>query len=252
MGHCGTQWLSAFLNRPDDGMVCTHEEKSRVAPYHGMPDGWLTSLQREKAEGLQHTSDVYVAQMKQRQQEFAIVGDAHSWEPFVIPELAHMLPVSRIIFLVRNGVQNVHSMYYHNAHIFKRGSWFYTDYLATFADLLGFRDLDDFGLWCAWWGANVASARSLEQVAPVTTVCLEDLTRHPMRLIELTKSLQGLAQPTVMEARDHAGIDINRKIHSRRDPDFLWSTWTDHQRATFIRVCGDTMHHLGYAVPCSA
>ena len=251
MGHCGTQWLSAFLDRPDDGMVCTHEEKFRAGVRKGILDGWMASLMEERRSGLGASSKAYVDQMKRRQQEIAVVGDSHSWEPFIILTLAESLPVSKIVFMVRNGIQNVHSMHSHNTHI-ESGAWFYTEYLNSFAEQLGLKGLDDFGLWCAWWGANVISAHDLEAVAPVQTVRLEDLTRHPMKLIDLTKSLQGMARPSVMEARGHASVEINRKVQGRRDPDYLWSTWTPNQRSTFIDVCGEAMCHYGYSIPDSA
>jgi hypothetical protein len=252
MGHCGTQWLAAFLDRPDEGMVCTHEQKFRIQPYSQLKDPWMTALKYERANGLDKRADRYVAYIKERQQQIAMVGDSHAWEPFIIPQLSERVRVDRIVFMVRNGVQNVHSMYYHNAHLIKRGTWFYTDYLRSFADSIDLGELDDFGLWCAWWGANAASARMLESVAPLQTVRLEDLTSEPEALIGLTKSLQGLARPTIEEAAEHASADLNRKIDGRRDPDFLWATWTDHQRATFMRVCGATMAHFGYEIPDSA
>src|SRR5215218_8206893 len=161
MGHCGTQWLSSFLDRPDDGMVCTHEEKFCAGVREGILDGWMASLMEERRNGLAASSKAYVDHMKQRQQEIAVVGDSHSWEPFIIPALAERLPVSKIVFMVRNGIQNVHSMHSHNTHI-ESGAWFYTQYLNSFAEQLGPKGLDDFGLWCAWWGANVTSAQALE------------------------------------------------------------------------------------------
>jgi hypothetical protein len=68
-------------------------------------------------------------------------------------------------------------------------------------------------------------------------------------LIAVAKSLQHLAAPTIREARQHAGVDINRKIDGDRRPERLWSTWTDNQRETFTRICGDTMAQFGYEIP---
>ena len=251
VGHCGTQWLASFLERPDEGIVCWHEQKFRVVPYlKDLPSGWMAGLEYELSHGVDSQYDDYIEYIKAVQQDVAIVGDSHSWEPCVIPNLAARLPVDRIVFLVRNGIQNVHSLYYHNTHL-RRDSWFYEVYLRSQAAVLelSWDDLDDWGKWCAWWATNAASPKFLADVAAVETVKFEKLLAEPEALIGLTKSLQKLARPTTREARQHAGYDMNRKIEGDRTPERLWQTWTDAQRETFKVICGPAMKEFGYEIP---
>jgi hypothetical protein len=251
VGHCGTQWLASFLNRPDEGMVCRHEQKFRVTPWlKAMPYAWFPAIQYEIEHGVDERYDAYIEYIKEAQQNVAVVGDSHAWEPFIIPKLQERLSIDRIIFMVRNGVQNVHSLYYHNSQ-FGRQSWFYETYLRLHADLLDipWGDLDDWGKWCVWWATNVRTPEVLAQTGPVETVKFETLLADADALIRLTKSLQSLARPTTREAQQHAGVDLNRKIEGDRSPDYLWRTWTDHQRQTFKQLCGAAMEHFSYDMP---
>ena len=72
-----------------------------------------------------------------------------------MPEVDSKLHVDLVIHLVRNGIQNVHSVFYGNVHR-SRSNWLYIHYLRWYWELTGcprgdWETYTDWGYWCFTW-----------------------------------------------------------------------------------------------------
>lgn len=251
VGHCGTKWLAHVLNRPDDGIVCYHEQKLALAP-----GGWQDLLRHGLEYGADDLFTPYFDFMGRKLEEFHVVADSNSWTFETIPAVHERLPIDLVVSLVRNGIQNVHSMFCTNLSL-PRNAWFYGDFIDSYRQLVGPARADrwletTWGVWCFYWSLNLTMPTWLAgRIGAERCVVyrLEDLTKHPSVLGSLLARLRPNVRLSPTEWKSLSRNDVNRKVSGDRSLATLWERWTDWQRATFTEICGLCMTHYGYEFP---
>lgn len=254
VGHCGTAWLAKALDRPSEGMVFHHELKARVT---GLLLKETMQLEFDRTgDELDRLYSKYYAFVRGQLRRLQVMGDSHSWTPYMIPEVASRIPISGIIYLVRNGIQNVHS-HFQTKHDFPRDHFLYADFLCRYWRMLGRPEgeWEAYTKWecnCFWWQLNQTMPGWLaDQLGndKVLVYRLENLSQDADLLTDLISKLHPDSGVTHQEATLVQKMDVNRHIRGDRRPEALWARWTDAQRGAFERICGDTMAQYGYSIP---
>lgn len=244
IGHCGTQWLANALNYRERGIYAVHEGVRRWCHRRYALGSWKDSALYYLEHGVDQRFDCYFAKLDELLSQYRIVVDTHSWMPSAVPEVAERVGVSGVIHLVRNGIQNVHSLYEvdHGEPEF----WF-CDVIRREAERIGFELLegDEWTYWCDWWAANCATVDWLrEQGLDVRMHQLEDLTTS-VGAFDLLMDWLGIELPRG-EIQSRQSKDWNRHIVGDRTPVRLLARWSREQRETFFVVCSEVMRNLRY------
>lgn len=253
IGHCGTQWLANALHYPERGISATHEGIRRWCRRKYALGSWKDSALYYLEHGIDQRFDCYFTKLDELLDQHRVVVDAHSWMPSAAPEVAERVEVSGVIHLVRNGIQNVHSLY--ETDHGEPENWFHR-VIEREAERMRFELLEEDALgeykwwpiwsnWCRWWAANAATADWLrEQKLDTRMYRLEHLTTSLSAFVLLTdwldiKLLQG-------EIQSRQRRDWNRHVLGDRTPIRLLASWSQEQRETFLAICSETMQNLGY------
>jgi len=250
-GHCGTQWLSRVLHRPNDGIVCYHEEKVKLVSLNH-----AECLQHELEKGVDDLYNGYFSFINNELKTNSVVGDAHSWTMIMIPEVAAKQRIHKIIYLVRNGIQVVHSFFYHNIDLPKDNVW-YNEFLRKHWEITGrpWNDWDKYtkwASWCLWWQVNLGMPLWLSSHLDTTEILvyrLEDLLEDTHLLSDLIKKLSPFINLSHKDLKKLQRRDVNRKIQGDRSPSMLWTKWSDEQRNIFKQICSTTMEKYSYEIP---
>ena len=167
-------------------------------------------------------------------------GKRH-WTAKLLPKmqeyhgLLHLYPGSKVIYIVRNGLEMVHSR----------------------TRFHGFRDLS-FESHCYTWTESVEDNRHLVQEDASMLVRHERLVADPEAFFREIYDFTGLKQdqgpiefvtntlmiPLDEETKD--GVDVKEAFRKRKPP---YEDWTLQQRDTFKRIAGGAMDELGYDIP---
>ena len=111
IGHCGSAWLAHILNRPDEGVRFHHQEKQYV--FQGS-SSWSILFKWEEEFGLSYPPagakglPIYWDIMYKDLEEHPFVGDANSWTMTRLPEVSEHIKIDRVIYQLRNGIQQLH------------------------------------------------------------------------------------------------------------------------------------------------
>jgi hypothetical protein len=256
VGHCGSKWLATVLNRPQDGMICMHEGRVMA-----MEKPWHVAFQTEWDKGVDAPEFAgFWRHVRRSLKNYDVVGDANDWTPYIIPEVHKHQPVSRIIYLVRNGIQTMNSVANASSswHQFGDASWPIDSFLHRYWELMEKpgKDWAERTRWeklCVFWKLNWHMVKWLSRELP------SDVWLCPQRLEDLTANenpwvLRELMQNFGLEISDEElqqlqAQDINRKVKGNRDPAYIWSQWTEEQREAFLENCGEEMAAFGYEIP---
>lgn len=243
--HTASKWLATVLDA-QEGWRATHELKQQNS---GMP--WQEALryeQRNGAESAQYRS--YWTEIQEALSRYEVVGDSNSWVPMMLPAVHAYQPIDRLIYLVRHGISQLHSLATQSA-IWRAeplDSYALNEYLQFYHGLLGEPEpeWESWGRWerlCLLWAGSVAAIDYLKaEGLPVEVHTFEALTQTP----GLQKLLPKMTAARTLYWRRR---DINRKVEGSRRPVDLWPTWTAEQREAFIRICGEPMARMGYEIP---
>ncbi len=221
-GHNGSKWLSTVLNKPEASMLASHERKNVELKMQ-----WDDSLRYELEHGLDKSYFPYLEALDADLEQYDVVMDSNSWQPFIVPDLHLAFPIDLVIYVVRNGIQMVNSMYEHN-----KGKdympWLESDFLGRYWNILGkdpneFAQLDSFSKWCFWWSLNeempewIANQIGEERIE---TYRFEDLLGDPATLYQLIGNIRGDGSVpyTTEELASFQKKDVNRKISGDRSP----------------------------------
>ena len=271
VGHCGTKWLANVLHRPHQGIICYHEKKYNLAPSNRLhrvwvklrgrlkkEAAWYYALRHELTNGLDSYYEAYFKFIKKQMRLYKVAGDSNSWIMARIPEVHAKLPIHCVIHLIRNGIQNVHSMF-NTSRSNSVNTWLYTHYFPWYWKLLGNSPGElnsyiscEWDYWCYNWSLNLYMPKWMkDRIGPnrVLIYRLEDLLGNVEILADLIQKLNPDADLAVDELMALQEKDINRKTQTDRSPKALWSSWTNEQRQAFNRICGSTMKHYGYTTP---
>ena len=259
-GHCGTRWIAHAFHRPERGMVFHHEQKYKmVHEQHQIVNPWRYCHDYEKEHGLGSLYDDYWQLIKRELKEYRVVGDSVSWLPNRIPEIeANHLPLDRGIFLVRNGIQTVHSIFKHSKtipidkHMFAKLA---TDYHQLFPKNNATYSYE-YVKWvhdCALWhDTSIVYEHDLKRfLGPerLTSLRLEDLTSNESIFLKLLLELDPESNVSIEEIGDIQKTDVNRKVQGSRDPELIWQEWSESQKEIFSHICGEAMKYFSYAMP---
>ncbi len=249
IGHCGTKWLATVLNSFDKEVKFYHEYKLTVTGLK-----WDEALEYELQKGLGAIFIPYFDFMEELLTFCKIVGDSNSWTMLMIPEIHKRIKVDLVIYLVRNGIQNVHSCYYHNINL-PEDHFFYKTFLKKYAEITGeseFDKYDKWERWCFWWKVNRYMPEWLKEKIgsdKVYVFRLEDLIMNVDYLFNIFKLIINECKVKKSYLKKMQKKDINRKIGGDRTPRKLWQKWSDEQKEKFLKICGDTMRYYSYGIP---
>jgi hypothetical protein len=244
VGHCGTQWLAEVLDSRS-GIRAYHELKNHTCglPWHEL----IRYEQRYGAESARYRE--YWKRLRGDLKKYSLVVDSNSWQPTEVPTKGEYRP-DRIIYLVRHGVSQIHSLW-NGSGVWSRVDlehYALDDYLRKYWEISGesHRAWDEWDRWervCLLWSSNALMPERLrEQDFTVDLYRFEDLTQ--------ARALQDLIpEMTSVEMQRWKRRDINRKINGSRRPHDIWEQWTPEQREVFNRICSDGMAKYGYEIP---
>ena len=229
-GHCGTTWLATVLNEGTDTTWFHHlredlldkpwQELDRYAPGHKTYNRYWSWIESEA--------------------QYGSVGDANSWPPYMLPQVNEKYPIDRVIYLTRNGVQQLYSLTTKSPMLSK-------DPLpeAAEAKLKALYDigtsnsamrLDQATRWeklCIMVAANdFVPPWLIVQGLPVEVYSLDDLITDTDLLKELAPNLTRTA------IKKWQKTDLNRKVEGARSPRTLWGKWTSEQQAAYREIVG--------------
>jgi hypothetical protein len=238
-GHCGTRWLASVLDA-QPGVTFYHELRPKMTQT-----AWFTLADKAPSD---QVYGEYWEHIREGLEQVNI-GDANSWAPWQLPDVARIANV-KVLYLVRNGIQQLYSLSMCSdvwrAHPFSMPA--YNVWLRALWQAMNTPgpDYDDLSRWerlCLLVQANAIMPVQLAQQMELELVRLEDLTTD----VDVLQAIApGLSRET---CREWQAKDINRKVNGDRSPAAIWAKWSADQRETFHRMCGGTMSMLGYEIP---
>lgn len=255
-GHSGSKWLAHVLNKPRQGNQCFHELKWKVAHAIG---GWPAISRYEAVHGVNAAAfRDYWIEIRARLEKYGYVGDSNAFGSCMVPEAHAVQPLAAIIYLVRNGIQVVHSIATRSA-VWRKApltSWAMGDKIRRYWAIAGrpykqrWQDWTRWERTCLWWAMNATMPNWLREKLPSVPI-------HICRLEEVITHLDALAtllwcfnvrlpKPRLRRLQQR---DINRKVKGDRRPKALWARWTPGQRTAFRVICGKAMETYGYRIP---
>jgi len=150
--------------------------------------------------------------------------------------LQALYPNARFIWILRNGMNVVHSR-------------------TKFPE---FRDLD-FSEHCQHWAESIRRFAYLTEMPTATVVHQEDLTNDPDAVFRRIFQLVGVpydATPTEFALNNHVhpladesihkGVNVKEALKQRTPPH---ESWSQVQKDTFKDICGGAMVQAGYDMP---
>lgn len=229
-GHCGSTWLASVLDS-QLGVTWYHHfrEEMTGAPWELLDlrspgDPFLHQYWRW-IRGELHHSDV---------------GDANSWPPHLLPDVNEVHPIRRVIYLTRNGIQQLHSLAT-TSPAFMRDPMPKAAQvkLKTLYDIAPkvpskpYQEWTNFEKLCLMILANGFMPDWLrENGLCVDVYSLEELTNDIDKLRELAPSLDDA------RLKQWQKTDINRKTKGGRAPSTIWRKWTKEQKVAYREIVG--------------
>lgn len=226
-GHCGFKWLAAVMDS-QPGVTFHHEYRGEMtgAPWE------VLDLRQPDDPFFQQYWRWIRGELRQGD-----VGDSGSWPPHMLPAVHRVHPIGWLIYLTRNGVQQLNSLMTTSPAFMRE-----TTPLAAvnrfkiLAEIGGYDLTDDWSIFkkvCLLIAANDFMPDWLKSYGILADVyTLEELTTDVSVLQELAPMVE------VDEYENWQKNDINRKTEGDRDPLVIWESWTDEQRADYIEVVG--------------
>jgi hypothetical protein len=179
------------------------------------------------------------------------VGDANSWPPHLLPAVNKVQPIDRVIYLTRNGVQQLHSLSTASptlkrdplpkvAEVKLKALWDIAwDLAEVYKQVLEWPE-KPYGDWtrfeklCLMIAANAFMPGHLHgQGLKIEAYNLEWLVNDIDTLAEHAPELD---KKTLKEWQK---TDINRKVKGGRAPVTLWRNWSEEQREAYKAIVGE-------------
>ena len=228
-GHCGTKWLASVLDS-QRGIIWYHDFREEMT---GLPwevvDFWLPSDKRlaqywRWIKGELTQSDV---------------GDAASWSTHLLPAVNEHMPIQRVIYMTRNGIQQLHSIATTSPAMKSDPRPKVAEVkLRTLYDIWGkgekpYEDMSHFETLCLMVAANDFMPDWLRRNGLVVDVCSLDMLLKDVSV--LGALAPGLDEETL---RRWQKTDINRKTAGGRAESTIWNNWPPEWRKTYRAVIG--------------
>jgi hypothetical protein len=248
IGHAATKWLAMVLDQPRQGIRFEHEPLMKLVK----PD-W-TRARIAELESDSNYFAKYWSYVKAQLDQFRIYGDSMSWEPTGFLMVNEQVEINRVIFLVRNGISQLHSIW--NVSLLDQShpnDWLYDIYLKRYWELAE-RPAPHWENWshwqrlCLWWNTNAFMPKIVNEWLPSAKVEIQKMEAltgdlHALQIFCRSFGLS-LGKETLRKLQ---GQDVNRKIKGNRLGRYLWQQWSEQQRADFRQICGPGMKELGYS-----
>lgn len=229
-GHAGTKWLAAVLNSQKD-VIWHHHLREQMTGK-----GW------EKLDLISPRAPIFERYWERIRSELNVtdVGDSNSWPPHSLPAVNSVQHIDRVIYMTRNGIQQLHSLMTTSPALSKN--------IHPPVAMVKFEALYDampekpdkpFDEWsnfehlCLMVAANNFMPDWLRDKGLVVDVySLEDLTTELDMLRELAPGLDEY------DLNRWQQTDINRKVTGKRTEAAIWRKWTKEQRAAYKEIVG--------------
>ncbi len=229
-GHAGTSWLATVLDdQPDTTWYQHFREEMTDKPWEVLdllsPDDGIFNNYWRWIRGELNLGDV---------------GDANSWPPHLLLAVNEVVPIDRVIYLTRNGVQQLNSLTTTSPAL-KRDPLpeAAEAKLAALYDIAPFVPDKPYGQWTRF--GHLCLMVAANEFMP-TYLRLHGLTVDVYSLEELTTNLDTLRE--LAPGLDDATLekwqkkDINRKTEGGRAPSTLWRKWEPEQREAYKLIVG--------------
>jgi hypothetical protein len=238
-GHCGSTWLASVLDS-QIGVTFYHHFREEMT---GKPWELLDLKSPDDPLFLQYWrwigGDI----------EGGPTGDANSWPPHLLPAVNEVRPIDRVIYLTRNGIQQLNSLATTSPALSR-------DPMPVVAEVK-LKTLFDIALTIPkiYHRPNIPS-KPYEEWSRFEKLCLMILANEFMPdwlrdnglnvvvydlglLLSDVGILGGLAprldKQTLEEWQRN---DINRKTEGGRAPSTIWRKWSPEQRAAYRSIVG--------------
>lgn len=246
--HAGSVWFAWAFTSEQHGIKIENERLS----------GWFTGNWVDKVQGML-TGDMrpfanYFDKVREQFDCYNVYCDFNSWAPFSIPAVAQQVPVSRVIVIMRNGIQQLYSLT-SASYMWTRVTddhWLVATYLRHLWEVGGAKGKpwEQRTLWekkCEMWASTIGLIDWMKkQGLPVEIYRLEDLTTDVELFRRLMRSFSPIRQLSYYTIQKIQQMDIHRKVHIDRTPSNLWQQWTVEQQTAFNEFCDEGMRRYGY------
>ena len=261
LGHCGTKWLTAILNRPEHGIACFYKMLDALeTPTENLVESTHLDLVEQAAHfGIMESVYRPYFTFFQEMGKLLPTGDAHSWPNHLLGHILKKLNAQKAIWLVRNGVSQVHSFDTWLDEVSLKSLSDYNQFVALMrADVETFgtpvtvsndwEALSQFQQLCWWWSVQASVVQTINDVwqGPIHVARFEDLLTSDA-LPVLVQWVNPMTSVNRDELRGWANVDINQHTVGLRNPEQIWkSRWGQDKKSIFEGVCGSTMERFGY------
>lgn len=149
--------------------------------------------------------------------------------------LLRLYPTGKFIYIVRNGIEVVHSK----------------------TRFHSFRDIE-FRQHCQSWKNHIEKYRYMKGIKSAIQVRHEEMVKNPDEVFRKIFAFLGIAyrnnpaefvKTTIVHPLDeatHLGINVQELFAKRRPP---YENWSSEQRDLFNSICGESMREVGYELP---
>jgi len=247
--HSGSKWLASTLHNPELGICFYHERRGLWTGVTGTRDQILDGSADFSIPPL----NGYVDSVHELLETYEVVGDFSPWPPYAFPSMNEVLPIDKVIVILRHGIRYLYSCTSHSAwRLRDHDHWGIDKHLRKLWEITGSegKPWDRRTLWekkCAMWPASLGIVEWLRSEGfTVVAERLEDLVSDTAILSNMISEVSSSLNFSDDELRVIQENDINRKVPGDRRVATLWDRWTEAQQATFIEICGDGMEKYGY------
>lgn len=257
--HAGSVWLANLLSAPECGVLFENEQLTHLVGSRHWSEYLRLQLNHKLGHGIgddNPTFEPYFEAVRKKLKAYRVYGDFNSWSPPFIPAVCQALPVTRIIGIMRHGIQQLYSL--SNSYIWTR----VTDKHPLVAGHLQHlwetsgshgKPWEERTLWekkCEMWASTVHLFDWLkdDRGLPLEVHRLEMLTTYLDYLKCLMYSFAPDRHIDDVWLLKKMKEDINRKVWVDRTPINLWRRWTEEQQRAFNEICGDGMRWYGYEI----
>jgi hypothetical protein len=232
-GHCGTTWLAHVLDTRTDE-VWYHDLRSEMVHILSAPWTFLDLKQPDDMFFENYWRWIAGELVQQN------VGDSNSWPPHLLPAVNKRMPIKQVIYLTRNGVQQLNSLATKSPPLSKnplpKAAEIKLRKLRELAPQVPDKPWDQWARFeklCLMVLANDFMPDWLRNQGFVVDVySLNTLTEDVEALSELVPHL---SEEELVECQK---TDINRKVEGGRAESTLWRRWPSEWRKAYREIVG--------------
>lgn len=233
-GHSGSAWLSYVM-----------DSQSGVTWYHHMREE-MTGKPWELLDLKAPDDPIFNQYWRWIKGDLGAgnVGDANSWPPHLLPQANEVVPIGQVIYLTRNGVQQLHSLSTTSPALCRdlyprpmpKAAEVKLRALYDIAPEAPDKDYEDWSRFeklCLMVAANDFMPDWLRANGLIVGVyAFGDLLSGLDALRELAPGLDDGQLKKMQQT------DINRKTKGGRAPSTIWRKWAPEQKAAYRAIVG--------------